>query len=326
MDLLGILGVDSPDDIDPHRPIEIAGLTLGPDATREAIRLSRQPADIAVHCRAKPGVEVPFYWALSRRGSEIGEVFGFPTGQMTGLPTALEVALIRAISSAPEPDLTKIIEGSHLVSLGKADEIGKICSVLHSVRPPIFGKSILIDHYRSINLTEGSDEQLTPSVIKCLQGSFEAMPLKFRFLELYRSMEARFLREIKETLLGEFDARPKIALDNAVSSLKSELKQFILLSQIRKPYFEMIWSAAETVKNTNTLAIALFRKMSSHGELGDSQSKAGAALVYFLRCAIVHAGQKDMIYEAYSDGDDLLTLVMEHVEEASLALAGVHLT
>jgi len=139
-------------------------------------------------------------------------------------------------------------------------------------------------------------------------------------------MEARFLREIKETLLGEFDARPKIALDNAVSSLKSELKQFILLSQIRKPYFEMIWSAAETVKNTNTLAIALFRKMSSHGELGDSQSKAGAALVYFLRCAIVHAGQKDMIYEAYSDGDDLLTLVMEHVEEASLALAGVHLT
>jgi hypothetical protein len=327
MNLLTAMGVDRADDIDPTRPIEISGFTLGPEAAEEVIRLVEAGAPATpVHFFQKPGVSEPFYWLLSRRGNAIGEAFGFPKDRAAGLPTALEIAIVRAIASAPEAELSKIIEGDYFISLGHLNEIDKVCSMLTAVRSPLNGHSILLNRYASIDLTESADEQLSPVVIKCLQGSFEPMPLKFRFLELYRAMEARFLREIKQNLLSIFDTQPKIALDRATKSLGSELAQMMALSDIKKPYFEMVWSAVDTVRTTNRLAIALFRKMSSHDELQNSQAKSGAALIYFLRCAIVHAGQKDMIYEAYPDGDDLLDLVMEHVEEASLALAGIHLT
>ncbi|WP_260582420.1 hypothetical protein [Sphingopyxis sp. PET50] len=325
MNLLDLIGLGSPDDIDPDRPLDIAGFTLGPDASREAALLATHGITKSVQCSSKSNVSIPLYWLLSRQGNEIGEAFCFPKGQLIGLPTALEIAFVRSIAAVEEQEFSKIVDGDCLVSIGDAADLSKICEVLYAVRPPIFGHSVLAGQYGSIDLTEADDKQLSRPVIKCLQGSFEAMPVKFRFLELYRSMEARFLRELKESLLAEFDAQPKAALESATKKLKSELAQFLLLSEIKKPYFEMIWSAAHNLRTTNRLAIALFRKLSEH-DLANSQSKSGAALIYFLRCAIVHAGQKDMIYEAYPDGEHFLNVIMEHVEEASLALAGIHLS
>lgn len=327
MDLLTAIGVERADDIDPSRPIEISGLILGPEAAQEAIRLIETAAPATpVKVFPQPGVSDPFYWAVSRQGNSVGEVFGFPRHALAGFPTAMEVALVRAIASVPNADFAALIAGDSLVALGEQNQIGKVCAVLTAVRSPSSGHSVLLNSYGSIDLTESSDEQLSSTVIKCLRGSFEAMPVKFRFLELYRAMEARFLREIKENLLQSFDTQPQVALDQAIKSLNSELVQMMALSEVKGPYFEMVWSAADAVRTTNRLAIALFKKMASRQELHNSQAKSGAALIYFLRCSIVHAGQKDMIFEGYPDGDALLDLVMEHVEEASLALAGIHLT
>lgn len=60
-------------------------------------------------------------------------------------------------------------------------------------------------------------------------------------------------------------------------------------------------------------------------DMKSPKHKAGAAFVYYIRCAIVHAGGKDMIFESYSDSDALLDLLKEHMEEAAFALAGLGL-
>jgi len=140
-------------------------------------------------------------------------------------------------------------------------------------------------------------------------------------------MEARFLREVKEGLLASFPTEPKRSLENALSALKSEAVQLSRLAETKKSHFEMIYHAIHDVAGSNQLAAALMRKLSEQPtETKSPEWKGGSALTYFLRCAIVHAGQKDMIYEAYPDGDILVEAIMEYVEEASLALAGLELT
>ncbi len=88
----------------------------------------------------------------------------------------------------------------------------------------------------------------------------------------------------------------------------------------------IIFIAGEDNPTAAVPAAALCRKLD--GQAGDMKSpkhKAGAAFVYYIRCAIVHAGGKDMIFESYPDSDALLGLLKEHMEEAAFALAGLGL-
>lgn len=168
--------------------------------------------------------------------------------------------------------------------------------------------------------------QITDIAITCYDGSLSSSPLKFRFLELYRIIEARFLREVQDTLNQNFAAGPKQALEDALDSLKSELAQLVRLADGEKAFFEMIWAKVHALRDTNRLAAALFRKLSKRDEFKSPEWRAGAAIVYFLRCAIVHAGEKDIMFESFADGELVVESIIEEMEEAALALAGITLS
>ena len=160
----------------------------------------------------------------------------------------------------------------------------------------------------------------------CLVGYISASPMKFEFVELYRLMEARYLAHIRNEFNSNFMKEPKAAIGAAAKSLESEILQLGLLSERAKPSFELIYDVVSSQRNSNRFAAALCRKLDGQaGEMKSPKHKAGAAFVYYIRCAIVHAGGKDMIFESYSDSDALLYLLKEHMEEAAFALAGLEL-
>lgn len=324
MSILDVLGLTTADEIDPSRSLSVEDLDLGPEASQEALRLAQAgPANSPTVIEARP-LHTAFYWSLSHRGSPIGEAFGFPR-QASSLPTAAEVALVRALHGATSDQVTSLCSGGHLIVVGRDDSLDQLLPLLSALHEPQCGNSILWGSFSNIDVF--APEQITNVAVKCFYGSVCATPIKFRFLELYRVMEARFLREVKEGLLASFPTEPKRSLENALSALKSEAVQLSRLAETKKSHFEMIYHAIHDVAGSNQLAAALMRKLSEQPtETKSPEWKGGSALTYFLRCAIVHAGQKDMIYEAYPDGDILVEAIMEYVEEASLALAGLELT
>ncbi len=166
------------------------------------------------------------------------------------------------------------------------------------------------------------DARITATIVECFKNSFVASPLKFRVLELYRVMESLFLEEIRQNLMRDFSTNPGAAVAAAEKSLKSEVEQFVALAERYKEPFEYIWLSLFEMKNTNQFAAALFRKLGL-GEYKSPEWKSGSALLYYIRCAIVHAGNKDIIFDSYADGQDTLTAIVPYVEAAALGLAGI---
>lgn len=161
--------------------------------------------------------------------------------------------------------------------------------------------------------------------LDCLLNSYATSPLKFRFLELYRVMEALFLADVKKKLLDSFDAEPSLALSVASTALQSELNQIIALAEPHKELFEECWTELNAIKNNNRFVAALFRRLESKKVNDQGKWQSGAALIYQFRCAVVHAGEKDMIFENFSDGDAAILAILPTVETAALRMLGITL-
>lgn len=323
MPLLDLLGIGDPAEIDPTRELSLCGLTLGAEAAREAVNLmsgGTAPAQVELVERE---VEESFSYLVSRGPEPIGEVFGFPSGTIQGLPTAIEIGLVRALHVCPQDMVDPICGGNKLVAIGNLEELRRFLKVAKILRKPLVGQSFIWKKYSRLNLTSHKDSQLTDIAVTCFDGSLASSPLKFRFLELYRIIEARFLREVLDKLNQNFSAGPTQALEHALESLKSELAQMARLAEGEKAFFEMIWGKVDALRGTNGLAAALFKKLNKRNDFKSPEWRAGAAIVYFLRCAIVHAGEKDIMFESYADGEFVVESIIEEMEEAALALAGI---
>jgi hypothetical protein len=324
MNFLEVLRVSDADGIDPGRPLEILSFSLGPDAANEAVRLLRNPAETAeVTIVSEITVKRPLYWTVSRRGAPLGEVFCIPEGKLSGLPTAIEVAIVRAACWASSQEEREAIAiGGCVISIGPRAELEVAHKLACIVDRPRSGVDCALGRYTHIEFIFDDDNKFSQVVQNCIAGSFSASPLKFRFLEIYRVVEARFIREVKDNLLQSFDIQPKAALEEALNKLKSEMSQIVSIAENNKHHFEMIYSVFLLYENENSLATLLLRKARDARHRQD-QWALGAALVYYLRCAIVHAGEKDLIFEQFPDGDEFLANVLEHIEEAAFAVAGV---
>jgi hypothetical protein len=55
---------------------------------------------------------------------------------------------------------------------------------------------------------------------------------------------------------------------------------------------------------------------------GLSASKKGVAYAYKIRCAIVHAGQHDVVFDRFQDAEDGVRLLLPDLESAVLDLLG----
>ncbi len=322
MQLAEALGVGSAEEIDPTRPIKLGNFELGPDAAAEAHRIlsgQEQPPELRWHAR---DVDVPLYWSVVHQTDGSGELFGFPFEYKGALPTAIEIAVVRAVSAAPAEELASVLAGGALVELGSHTVLGKFAELIEVTRRPFAGKSLLFDSATQATVSADTASLLTSTCLSCFANSFRTSPLKFRYLELYRMIEARFIADVKLKLLASFDAQPADALQDAAEALKSEMNQIRGLAESQKDAFEACWSALDTMKNTNRFAAALFRKAKARGVQGQKW-ETGAALVYQVRCAVVHAGQKDLIFEGFPDGDEVIEALLPAVERAALLLVGI---
>lgn len=325
MSLLQALGAASVEEIDPDRALTVGPITFGPEAVHEAITLLQSGAAPLSPFRV---VEAPvnhgsFYWSLSRNGAT-GEIIGLPTlaNHVAGLPTAVEIGVIRALHSATPHDHPRILAGNCQIILGADDLCRKFHSIVSNASPPLVGDSVLWGNHTRAIFSDANDARISNTIIECLKNSFVSSPLKFRVLELYRVMESLFLEEIRQKLIQDFHTNPRSAVATAEKNLKSEVDQFVNLAESCKEQFEYIWLSMFDVRDTNRFSAAIFRKLAD-SEYQSPEWKAGATILYYIRCAIVHAGNKDVIFDAYPDGQDALTAILPHVESAALGLAGI---
>ena len=206
---------------------------------------------------------------------------------------------------------------------GAFDALSAFYKVVQILRAPLTGSSVLYKSATQAVLDTVIDSRLTTPILNCLTNSFKTAPLKFRFLELYRMMESRFLDDVKIKLFASYYNEPTTALNEALEALKSELSQVIGLAEKQQDAFEACWLVLDAQKNTNRFCSALFRKLGRKGPPGGVRWKNGAALIYYIRCAIVHAGEKDIVFDSFADGENIINDLMPSFERTSLILIGV---
>lgn len=326
MHLLAALRVASAEEVDPTRSLQLGTLELGAEAAAEAVRIltgGEFPDDVHIDPRE---ITTPFYWDIAHKTEGSAEVFGFPPGMNHGLPTAIEIAIVRAVATAMPDQHAAILAGGAEISIGPATASIDFRKIIRVVNQPLAGDSLLVDGATQAVINENVGALLNKVALNCLANSFRTSPLKFRFLELYRMMEARFLAEIKSKLISSFVREPGAALSDAVDALKSEMNQIIGLAETQKDAFEACWTALDQINNKNRFSTALFRRVQKKGIGGGGKWKTGAVLIYQIRCAIVHAGEMDMIFESFPDGEEAVETILPHVERAALLLVGVELS
>jgi hypothetical protein len=331
MAILEAIGVLELEAFDASRALEVEEISLSADAASEIAKLVDDPdllcGSLVKVIPTENVVDTPFYWEITRNGRSLGEAFCIPKGPNSGLPTAIELAIIKALHVSTKDDWASLKAGGDLIIVGDTSELERISDALKIARKPCCGESIFWGNSGTINLTDDSDKYLTKSVISCFRTSLECSPIKFRFLELYRSIENRFLEDILKKINLKFRSEPKQALDEALIAVKSELNQLSLLAEQHKSPFEDLRDIVAGMTKTNTFAESIARKLEDKGSFYKSPKyKAGAAMMYYVRCAIVHAGEKDLIFESFDDGVELVDAIISCSESAALTIAGVGIT
>lgn len=326
MHLLTALNKTDAAEIDPDRPLRLGPIELGLEAANEAIRIAAGgsfPNEISLFVRS---FEDPIYWTIAHQTEDYAEIFGFPAGTVNGLPTAVELALVRAVAIADPQDHPLLLGGGVEVALGTQATHREFCQIIRVARRPALGQSLLYGVATQAIVYESLSSRLSLVVLNCLSNSFRTLPLKYRYLELYRIFEARYLADTKETLIQNFDSGPGAALNEALSALKSEVTQITNLVEHQSDAVEACWTVVENLRrNLNSFAIALFRRLDSRLSVGSGRWRAGAGLIYQIRCAIVHAGEKDLIYENFSDAEIVVQELLPFLEKLALLTIGVEL-
>lgn len=312
------------DDVDPTRPLAIGALTLGVEAAAEAAAILAEtvlPASTSVVLR---DVRKPVYWSIDHATEGQAEIFAFPAGWANELPTAIEVALVRAVAASPPDQHSALLAGGIEVVVGSEAACAEFRRVAFAAENPMVGDRTEFDQCNSAAISAGDGSGMRVA-FDCLLNSYATSPLKFRFLELYRVMEALFLADVKGRLMANFDAEPAAALSEAIEALKSELRQITALAEPHQDLFEECWNRLHAIRNVNRFAAALFRRAEKKKIDGQGKWQTGAALIYQIRCAVVHAGEKDMIFENFSDGDAAIEAILPTVERAALRMLGITL-
>lgn len=323
MSLLRALQVTSIGAVDFTRPLQLGPYSVGEDAAEEA-RLLLTGATATPEATIISSVcESSYYWRVSHQEHGESEIAGISLSNGYPFPTAVEILLVRALSALSAHDQMRVFSGNVEVAVGPEESWRSFRKLLSSVQEPLVGSSVLFDGARHVIVRVDSDRKLSSTCLSCLTNAFRTSPLKFRFLELYRMIEARFLDDVKDRLFDRFDREPSVAIAEASKTLKSEMNQMLLISVSDQQGFERCLNIIQDLRETNQFAAAIFKRISDKKVQTKGRHELGAALVYQIRCAIVHAGEKDIIFESFVDGDILLQAVVPSLERTSLKLVGI---
>lgn len=310
--------------VDPTRPIVIGSMKLGEEAAALAANILSGAEDPPGATLVSREFRRPIYWSIDHATEGHAEIFGFPVDWTDVLPTAIEVALVKAFAALPPHHHPAILAGGVEIILGSEDACADFRKAACAAENLMVGESTEFDTATSAVIVPGVGGGLKVA-LDCLLNSYATAPLKFRFLELYRVMEALFLADVKSRLMANFDAEPAVALNDAKDALQSELKQITTFAELYQDLFEECWMVLDSLKNTNRFVVALFKRLEKKKANGKGKWQTGAALIYQIRCAVVHAGEKDMIFENYTDGNAAIKAVLPTVERTTLRMLGITL-
>ena len=315
------LGLAPDEAIDPDVPLTVRGRPLGFEA-RSLLQefLANPPAPPSLTLVEAANISAR-YVSLIHEGGET-EIFAIPTDDVP-LPTAAELCLVQALCAADDHQLERVFSGGVVAVLNGVPDGMMIASLLAVSATIPSGETTKFGKITAAMINSESLPVRSEKFEEIFKSSLTSNPRKFRFLELYRVLENQYIRSIKRTLDDGYGAGPKAALVQALASIQSELKQLTLISARHKPQFESFFDLLQTFDGSNRLTTALFKKVNKE-KITDKHAK-GAALIYFLRCAIVHAGTKDIIFESYADGETLLSSIIEDVEVLVCGCNGIEI-
>ncbi len=253
-------------------------------------------------------------------------------------PSATVRALIRAWITADAWRLDRLIE-RHKNNVLVAWEIGAdglvedvdLCLSLAGVCLPAPSRPRPLVSCSAVNIAVPSsalvlkDASVYHGIIQqALQSSSESL----RFLHLYRIFERAYLIDALEKLKGSFFDDPQQSIKIAKDTVANERNSFIALIQNGPAEdtfadIERIFSEA-VVNLENRFMLALSRAVADESETRYRESwKVGCALIYKMRCAIVHSGKNGPIFESFRDSMQACERVNDSLEKAAFLVLGV---
>ena len=141
---------------------------------------------------------------------------------------------------------------------------------------------------------------------------------KWRFLSLYRILENAYLRNIRETLLGDFDKDASKAVDDAKKKLSSEVNQLIDLMKSQQLGAQFIAFNVEfeaQLVQHNRYVTALDKNAETDANYRNQDVAVKAVVRFYkMRCSIAHAGTSSVIYEQLPDANTATIALLPTVE------------
>ncbi|TAA43180.1 hypothetical protein EAT51_05770 [Pseudoxanthomonas winnipegensis] len=208
------------------------------------------------------------------------------------------------------------LRSSDLVELSVALSGYRVKLAALSVAAPAWSKFTRFDVQQGALAT-----QSTLMAGRLLTEVLSEVRVRWRFVSIYRIFEAAYLVNVKERLLADFMSRPNEVLAAAQEALASELASFqkVVVEGRLSAHFDLVRQAVDADKENKFLhAIkrSLYRsKLSAH--------EKGVAYCYKVRCAIVHAGQHDVVFDRFDDAEAGVNLLVPLLEPAILDLLGL---
>lgn len=255
---------------------------------------------------------------------------------LQGIPTNAERALIRAINNCEAlcgPHTTNIVRRNVLVFISPlaGSDVGHLKTLFkgafHSRQT---GRS-WAPKLTAVNQvwSRPPDDRQHTLIARHIADAYRRTELSTRFLALYKAHEAAYLSAVFKRLEAEFFSAPKETITTASKSLEAEVKQLISTVAERNlsTHFDKMWSTLDPLRTTNGFAGALASRLNDGGPVNVSLKETwqrGAAFIYQIRCAIVHSAT-GVIYENFSDADDVIEALLADMEASALALLSIDL-
>lgn len=284
-------------------------------------------------------VQSPLYLEVGDSGGGMRALLKLPGvgDALSGLPTAALTALARAWPAVPDlvneegdlelqekyRDKLLILEEGQVSGWDKKDFDQFLAALLDcKLKVSALPKR---PHWVSFARVEisanamASDNALMAG--RLMQEVLSEARLRWRYVALYRVFESAYLVGLKQRLLSGFLQNPQLELAAAQKALESELSSFQSLVQEKnlQASFEAIRAAVDNATQ-NRFLLAVKRALK---DSKNSMHAKGVEYAYKIRCAIVHAGQKDVVFDRYEDAEDGVELLLGSMEEAVFELLGL---
>lgn len=330
MSLRAALGLNDGEEFNPASPFALYEVPLGSEAADVAESLLNTEPTSNI-CLIENNSGTPEYLLAQDRSGNEAELCRLapfdPDGTVPKWPTAAEIALVRCAQLVDEADFRRITDGKTGFCIYDSNFPIHYLELIETIRKPETGPDNLSAKYSTMIFRGDVPEKYCRNISRSLSQSFETKPIKYRYIEIYRIFESAYLKDAYEKFSGSFFNDPEAAVNAISSTIKNERSQLYSLVEKHEKLFEDISDAFEDLKKSgNTFAFAINRSMEKKykGDLSPKWKK-GASLVYAIRCAIVHAGEKDVVFEGYNDGSDAIDGILPSLELASLALVGIEM-